>query len=133
MSYRQRLPNRRPALTERIEFAGRPYWISVGFDPRCGAVREVFAAGAQLGSDSDALIADAAVVLSLALQHGISAQALQLSLARVPHVIDGPAVLPASILGALIDLVVTIERGAAERGAAERGAAERGAIERGAR
>ena len=66
----------------------------------------------------DALLADAAVVISVALQHGISAQALAKSVGRLP---DGPvtpasldqalpAKAPASPIGAVLDLIREGER-----------------------
>ncbi len=61
--------------------------------------------------------ADAAVVISVALQHGISAQALAKSIGRLPEIAltpagldqGPPAKVPASPMGAALDLVRTFE------------------------
>jgi hypothetical protein len=105
---RRRLPNRRPAETVAIEVDGLSFVASVGFDPD-GRPAEIFLSGAKDGSGLAAIIEDASVVISIALQHGISASALAKSVARVPHVLDGPPVRAASVIGAALDLVATYE------------------------
>ncbi len=90
--HRRRLPTRRPAITEEMEVAGQRFVASVGFCPETGRPLVQFLDGGKAGSNSDALLADTAVAISVALQHGISAQALAKSFGRLP---DGP-VTPAS-------------------------------------
>jgi len=112
---RQRLPNRRMNATRTIEAAGQTCTACVGFD-QLGRPREVFLAGGKEGSALDALLADAAVVISIALQHGISPSALAKSVGRLP---DGPvtpanldrttAKCPASPIGAPLDLLRDFE------------------------
>ena len=66
----------------------------------------------------DALLADAAVAISVAMQHGVSAKALAKSVGRLPENpvtpadLDGgqPARLPASPIGAVLDLIQELER-----------------------
>lgn len=99
MSDRRRLPNRRPIDTTKLSVGGQTYFISLGIDPTAADVREVFLAGPRDGSQLGALAQDAAVLISIALQHGLSAEALSKSVARLP---DGE---PASIIGATLDLV----------------------------
>ena len=114
---RQRLPNRRPSHTETLEVAGQTFMATVGFDPASGWPRELFLTGGKEGSALDALLADAAVAISVALQHGISAQALARSIGRLPvgpvtpaDLDQGPpAKLPASPIGAALDLVSSFE------------------------
>jgi hypothetical protein len=82
MTRRRRLSNRRLALTETIEFAtgdGRVtrYEATVGFD-ELGRPKEVFLFRAKDGTDMAAVLADTAVALSVALQHGVLAQAMAL-------------------------------------------------------
>ena len=53
--------------------------------------RELFLTGGKEGSTLDALLADAAVAISVALQHGVSAKALAKSAGRLPEI---PIALP---------------------------------------
>ena len=116
---RKRLPNRRPSHTESLEVAGQTITATVGFDPETARPSEVFLSGGKAGSALDSLLADAAVVISVALQHGVTAKALAKSIGRLP---EGPvapadldqcppAVVPASPIGAALDLVSSFEGG----------------------
>ncbi len=106
---RGRLPNRRHAVTENIEVGGFTYEATVGFD-KAGRPKEIFLSGAKDGSDMAAVLADTSVVVSVALQHGVAAQAMALSLLRVPPSVEGGAPMPASLIGAALDLVARYER-----------------------
>jgi hypothetical protein len=106
---RERLPDRRPCATQAVEWRGpdgqvTSYTMSIGYfaDGRPG---EIFVDGIKVGSTLQALLADAAVIVSVALQHGITPAALSYSLARVPIGEDesGPASPLGAIIGALID------------------------------
>ncbi len=118
----QRLPNRRPSHTETLEVGGQVFTATVGFDPKSGQPRELFMAAGKEGSLLNALLADAAVVVSIALQHGVAAVALAKSIGRLPSSpvapadLDGPQPgrLPASPIGAALDLVSSFERGRVE-------------------
>ncbi len=90
---RQRLPNRRPAHTEALDADGQALVATVGFDPKSGQPRELFLTACKEGSLLNALLADAAVVISVALQHGIPAAALARPIGRLPA---GP-VTPANL------------------------------------
>lgn len=111
--HRHRLPNRRPSHTETLAVAGQAVTATIGFDPADDQPREVFLTGGKEGSMLDALLADAAVVISVALQHGIPAQVLAKSIGRLPagpvtpaDLDQGePARLPASPIGAALDLL----------------------------
>ncbi len=93
--------------------------VMAGFDPEDGRPREVFLARAKDGTDMAAILDDASVVISIALQHGVSAAALTKSVARVPTAPLVPAGLaaptgprhtgPASIIGAALDLLQGFE------------------------
>ncbi len=117
MNIRKRLPNRRPAHTETLQVDGQVFTASVGFDPKSGQPRELFMAAGKEGSLLNALLADAAVVISIALQHGIPAAALAKSIGRLPASpvapadLDGPQPgrLPASPIGAALDLLRRFE------------------------
>lgn len=88
---RQRLPNRRRSETTEIEVAGLRVAAMVGFDPS-GRPAELFLSGAKDGSGLAAIMADASVVISVGLQHGILASELRKSVGRLPETVDGPAI-----------------------------------------
>ncbi len=115
---RQRLPNRRPSHTETLAVAGQTFTVTVGFGPETGRPCEVFLTAGKEGSLIGAMLADAAVVISVALQHGVPAKALAKSVGRLPEnpvtpadLDQGrPARLPASPIGAVLDLIQEMER-----------------------
>lgn len=110
MTARARLPDRRPNLTRSIAWQGREIVVTAGFDPASGVLREVFAAGAKEGSDMAMVLADACVVISLALQFGARPGDLAHSLGRVPawgaDGAEGEA--PASAIGAVVEALVQL-------------------------
>lgn len=115
---RRRLPNRRQAVTETIEFAagdGRvvQYEATIGFG-ELGQPKEIFLFGAKAGTDMAAVLADTAVALSVALQHGVAAEAMAMSISRIEPA-DGSARagMPASVIGAALDLLTRYETGRA--------------------
>jgi len=59
-----------------------------------------------------AILDDASVVISIALQHDIPARALAKSIARIPESLDSPATKAASVIGAAIDLIIACEASA---------------------
>ncbi len=78
----------------------------------------MFLTAGKEGSLLNAMLADAAVVISIALQHGIPAAALAKSIGRLPASLVTPADLegprpgraPASPIGAALDLLSSLER-----------------------
>ena len=122
ISPRQRLPNRRPSHIETLDVGGQEVIATVGFDPEIGQPREIFLNAGKEGSLLNSLLADAAVVISIALQNGIPAAALAKSIGRLPAGPVAPVNLdhapsqkvPASPIGAALDLVSTFERGRSE-------------------
>ncbi len=112
-SPRQRLPNRRPSHTETLEVGGQAVIATVGFDPESGQARELFLVAGKEGSLLNAMLADAAVVISVALQHGVPGEALARSVGRLPAGPVAPSELdhapgqkvPASPIGAALDLL----------------------------
>ena len=105
---RRRLPNRRRSLTETIRFcrgdgAVVEYAATIGFD-EVGRPKEIFLFGAKDGTDMASVPADAAVVISIGLQHGISAKAFGASASRVSQG-DGLPTMPRSIIGAAFDFL----------------------------
>lgn len=106
---RRRLPNRRIAVNETIEFAKADgstasYEATVGFDEILRP-KELFLFGAKEGTEMAAVLSDTAVAISVALQHGVSAQAMAVSLGRDPLLEKRPI----SVIGAALDLLVRHE------------------------
>ena len=110
---RQRLPNRRPSHVETLEVDGQTFTACVGFDPDTGRACELFLDAPKRDSMFGAMLADAAVVISVALQHGVPAAALARSIGRLPVnpvtpadlENPGPGRVPASPIGAALDLL----------------------------
>jgi hypothetical protein len=98
MTTRRRLPNRRAHESIAFEHAGFGYVGAVGrFDD--GELAEVFLTfRGKSGSMADAAARDAAILASIALQHGAGVDELRHALGRNE---DGSA---ASALGELLDL-----------------------------
>jgi hypothetical protein len=103
---RQPLPQRRAAETFDLTFWSQPLSVTIGFHPD-GTPGEVFIDGGKSGQDAESRARDAAVVLSLALQHGTPIETIRHAITRSG---SGEA---ASILGAIIDALPATGRGAA--------------------
>jgi hypothetical protein len=101
---RQRLPDRRAAETVQLEHGGQRFTVTVGFYPD-GRPGEVFTHGIRTGSTLDALLADACVVVSCLIQHGVEPRDLASSMGRLGNA------EPASVIGAVIDLVAAASAG----------------------
>ena len=111
---RRPLPNRRMAETYGLDVGGKRLTATIGYFPE-GLPAELFLSGAKDGSGMSAILEDASVVISIALQHGVSAAALAKSIARIPESLDGPAIKPASPIGAALDLLAELDPKADER------------------
>lgn len=78
---RQRLPNRRSHWVYRFESGSQFYTGGIGrFDD--GRIAEIFINGAKVGSTAEANAQDAAIVASLALQHGCPLETIRHALTR---------------------------------------------------
>jgi len=78
---RQRLPNRRSHWLYRFECDGQVYTGGIGrFDD--GRIAEVFINGSKVGTAAETNAQDAAIVASLALQHGCPVETVRHALAR---------------------------------------------------
>ncbi len=116
-STRTLLPNRRPSVTQTLEVANQFVNATVGFDEH-GRPREIFLMAGKEGSLLNSMLADAAVAISVALQHGVPASALAKSVGRLPagpvspSDLDQPQTekLPASPIGAALDLLQGFEK-----------------------
>jgi hypothetical protein len=95
---RERLPNRR--ASEQIAFAcGGFNFIATVSHFLDGRLAEIFLTNGKCGSDSDVSARDAAVVASIALQHGVSVEVLRKALMR-----DSQG-RPSGPLGVVLDLL----------------------------
>jgi hypothetical protein len=106
---RQRLPDRRAAETVQVEHGGTRFMVTIGFYPD-GRPGEVFVHGVRTGSSLDALLADACVVISCLLQHGVEPRELAHSMGRLGNA------EPASIIGAVVDLAAAAAPPTAQTG-----------------
>ena len=104
------LPHRRPSRTYATAWEGHPITVTVGFHPATGQPMEVFA-DAEKGGQMQATIADACVIVSIAMQHGIPPEALAKSLSRVPDMFGGGD-LPGSPIGVIVGAITDTGRGA---------------------
>ena len=101
---RRTLPQRRAAETFDMRFWNQPFTVTVGFYAD-GAPGEVFVDSRKTGGDVEAIARDAAVVISLSLQHGAAVETLQHAITRNSNG------TPSSILGAVVDCLSAIARG----------------------
>jgi len=116
MTKRTRLPNRRTSIVETIEINGHVFTACVGIDLETERPWELFLTAGKEGSLLNALLADAAVVISVALQSGVPAAALAKSVGRAPALSIEPGAFlrlagsdPASPIGAALDLLCRLE------------------------
>jgi hypothetical protein len=93
------LPNRRMHETVRFEHWGLRYIVGLGRAQPHDPISEVFINCGKAGTQAETLARDSAVLLSLALQHGVP-------IAEIGHAItrnaDGT---PSGPIGALVDLM----------------------------
>jgi hypothetical protein len=95
---RQRLQNRRPHWLYRFECAGQVYVGGIGrFDD--GRIAQVFISGSKVGTAAETNAQDAALVASLALQHGCPIETIR-------HALDRPG----GGIGPLAMLLDEVER-----------------------
>lgn len=80
MTRRLRLPNRRRSTTIDLDFAGLRFHVMIGFD-QIDRPREIFIRAAKPDTLLDRMVDDAAVIASVALQHGADPEALAKSVA----------------------------------------------------
>ena len=95
------LPARRRCETIEIEFGGfnRLHTITLGYYAD-GTPGEVFINSGKSGEQFEATARDGAVLLSLALQHGVSLDTIKHAITR-----DGQGA-PSSIIGAVVERLI---------------------------
>lgn len=97
-SARKRLPNRRTAETITFEHAGASFTMTAGrYDD--GRPGEIFMNAAHANSALDAIISDAAIAVSFALQNGCSLDDIRRAMKR------NSAGEASSPMGAALDLI----------------------------
>jgi len=106
MTNRIPLPGRRPNITAETAWNGHPVTVTVGLRPD-GTPGEVFADTPRRG-DLQASIADACVLISIAMQHGVPPAALAKSLGRVPVWGAPDDTAPASPVGAIVEVLARV-------------------------
>lgn len=95
---RRALPQRRHCETFNLDFRGAPFEVSVGFYDRAGTEPgEIFISGPKSGADFEGVCRDSAILLSLAIQHGVPLDVIRGAVTRNE---DNS---PATIVGAIVD------------------------------
>jgi len=94
------LPNRRESETIEFRHAGHEFTLCRGLRPSTGEIGEIFLSSNKPGSPIEALARDAAIIVSIALQHDADLATIRHALTR-DH--DGGA---ATLIGAALDLLV---------------------------
>jgi hypothetical protein len=108
MSERRRLPNRRSSETFGFACNGLKYTATASwFDD--GRLAEVFLGNHKCDSHADSCAKDAAVVASLALQHGVPLEIICKALLRDSHG------RPSTPLGCALDLLVVEQKRGSSR------------------
>jgi hypothetical protein len=95
---RDRLPNRRPAISTSFERDGARFEMTAGYYPD-GRVGEIFVNADRANSLLDFLMSDAAILASIALQYGAALDEIRHALKRD---IRGEAQSP---IGAALDKI----------------------------
>jgi hypothetical protein len=98
MTGRERLPDRRRCSVRNFEHTDRRFSICAGFRED-GRLAEIFLSSEKPGSELEAILQDASIIASLALQFGCPLKTLRHALKKDS---DGKA---ATILGAAIDVL----------------------------
>ncbi len=108
---RRALPDRRAALTFELVHQFLIFQVTIGrFDADLqdagaggGSIAEVFVSGPKSGEHMHAVVRDAAIMISLALQCGCPVETLRASVSR------GDDKQPHSIIGAVLDALAAEE------------------------
>jgi ribonucleoside-diphosphate reductase alpha chain len=98
MTARERLPNRREAVTFELEAGGLHYTCTVG-RYEDGSIAELFLSNHKSNSAADCNARDSAITFSIAIQHGADPESIRRALCRDSR---GRASGP---LGAALDLI----------------------------
>jgi hypothetical protein len=106
MTERAKLPNRRRHHALNVEHNGHPF--ALGFSSyRDGSPAEIFLSSPKVGTAIEAVARDAAIIVSIALQHSADLEVLAHAITRDD---DGR---PASLIGTALDALRSQIGGAA--------------------
>jgi hypothetical protein len=100
MTHRQTLPNRRRCETLEIEHAGHRFSLTFS-SYHDGRPAEIFLSSRHIGSPLEAIARDAAVTVSIALQHGAHLSTICAALTKDHE--GGPATLLGAALAAITE------------------------------
>ena len=98
MTDRTTLPNRRPQAVHKINLNGTTLHLGIGFDPETGQPSEVFITGGKEGTDVQLLVQHVAILISIALQHGVTPEAMGKAMARGDLGAGWPSLLVPAVL-----------------------------------
>jgi hypothetical protein len=100
---RQRLPNRRASLTFSFELGGLRYVCTVGRYPD-GRLAELFIGSPKTNSAVDVAARDAAILVSLLLQHNCDVATIAHAMSRTS---DGT---PSGVIGVVLDKIMRLDK-----------------------
>ncbi len=104
VSSRRPLPARRPQVSVDLVFGGNLYTLSIGGDGATPEPLEVFVSTwSKAGTSLQDAVRDAAIMISLAIQHGCPIETMRRALTR-DH--EGK---PASVIGAVVEAMATMQ------------------------
>ena len=106
---RRPLPTRRQSTTARVIMGGQKFHVTIGFYDD-GTPGEIFCDVGKTPQAVQQIISDACIVISIALQHGVSGEALGKSL---PHTDSGKCY---TVSGVICNLLTAFSLGATESG-----------------
>lgn len=112
---RTQLPDRRPGtnieVTHKDPRGERKFQVTFGFDPKTYDCREIFIWPQKAGADLDAVITDACIGISHALQRGASIAELASAFGQLrPEGAPDGEYPPASPLGTILRAGIDVER-----------------------
>ena len=81
MTERATLPNRRAAETFEVKHGSHAVTVTVGYYAN-GSLGEVFVSDPKVGSSMEAIARDAAVLLSIAIQHHVPLETIRHAITR---------------------------------------------------
>lgn len=107
VTIRTKLPNRRPSLSVEVIQGPHVFTVTCGIDLRTGRIGECFGNSPKVTSDMSQLIGDACVLISIALQCGITLPEIAKSLHREPVLgCEDTTDQPASVIGRIVETLI---------------------------
>jgi hypothetical protein len=97
--------NRWPTLVHKVELASQRFFYAIDVDPVTLKAQAVFVYGGKEGSDLHLLANNVAILISLALQAGVTPEALKRNLKR-PTPEDKQPAWPALFVPELVDAIL---------------------------